>query len=99
MIQKYPNAKAVAIVHCGTSTTIINPVDEIGAFLKDLDKLLIVDAVSSSRGIPYYMDEWGIDLCASATQKCSEAPPGLAPVAVSEKAWSLLVQALKEAIR
>ncbi len=86
-IQANPDAKAVAMVHCETSTTIINPVDQIGQLTKDLDVLYIVDAVSSLGGIPYHADKWGIDLCASATQKCLGAPPGLAPVSVSQKAW------------
>jgi alanine-glyoxylate transaminase/serine-glyoxylate transaminase/serine-pyruvate transaminase len=40
--------------------------------------------------VPYETDNWGLDLCASATQKCLGALPGLAPVSVSTKAWKLI---------
>lgn len=87
---KYPDAKMVAVVHCETSTSVLNPIDEIGEVVKDSDAIFMVDAVSSLGGVPYNGDGWSIDLCASATQKCLGALPGLAPVSVSEKAWHLI---------
>jgi alanine-glyoxylate transaminase/serine-glyoxylate transaminase/serine-pyruvate transaminase len=53
-------------------------------------RVLLVDAVSWLGGLPLHMDEWGIGLCASASQKCLGAPPGLATVAVSPAAWELI---------
>lgn len=87
---KNPDAKMVAVVHCETSTSVLNPIDEIGEVVKDSDAIFMVDAVSSLGGVPYNGDGWSIDLCASATQKCLGALPGLAPVSVSEKAWHLI---------
>lgn len=85
-----PDAKMVAAVHSETSTTILNPIDEIGKVVKESEAVFMVDAVSSLGGVPYDTDAWGIDLCASATQKCLGALPGLAPVSVSPKAWALI---------
>ena len=90
VIKKQKNVKGVAIVHCETSTTIINPIKEIGEIAKEKGLVFMVDAVSALGGIPYDMDKWGIDLCASASQKCLGAPPGLAPVAVSKRAWQMI---------
>ncbi|HUV16336.1 MAG TPA: alanine--glyoxylate aminotransferase family protein [Pelolinea sp.] len=86
----HPDSKMVAMVHSETSTTILNQIDEIGRVVKDSDALFMVDAVSSLGGVPYAVDDWGIDLCASATQKCLGALPGLAPVSVSPKAWKMI---------
>lgn len=89
-IQENPDAKAVAVVHCETSTTILNPVEEIGAVVAPHDMVFIVDAVSSLGGIPFDLKKWGVDLCASATQKCLGGIPGLAPVAISPKGWKMI---------
>ena len=90
MLQAYPDARGVAVVHLETSTTVINPIEEIGKIVRRHGKIFLVDAVSSLGGLPLKMDEWGIDLCASSTQKCLGAPPGLSPVAVSPRAWAAI---------
>jgi alanine-glyoxylate transaminase/serine-glyoxylate transaminase/serine-pyruvate transaminase len=89
-LMQNPDAKMVAVVHSETSTTILNPIDEIGMVVKESDAVFMVDAVSSLGGVPYDTDAWGLDLCASATQKCLGSLPGLAPLSVSPKAWSLI---------
>lgn len=81
---------AVALVHLETSTTVLNPLEEIANAIQSSGVPLVVDAVSSLGGVPLKMDEWGIDICISASQKCLGAPPGLAPVAVSERAWQVM---------
>lgn len=88
--EDHPQARLVAVVHLETSTTVVNPVQEIGALAARYGCVLMVDAVSSLGGIPVRMDEWGIGLCASASQKCLGAPPGLATLAVSPSAWELI---------
>ncbi|RPH75808.1 alanine--glyoxylate aminotransferase family protein, partial [bacterium] len=87
---QHPDAKGACLVHLETSTTIANPIKEVAAFTRENGLLLFVDAVSSLGGLPVRMDDWGIDLCASATQKCLGAPPGLSPVAVSGRAWEVI---------
>lgn len=86
-LQKDPSIKAVAVVHGETSTTILNPIQDIGPIVRENGALFIVDAVSSLGGVPLEMDTWCIDACASATQKCLGAPPGLGPIALNERAW------------
>jgi alanine-glyoxylate transaminase / serine-glyoxylate transaminase / serine-pyruvate transaminase len=89
-LKKHPGVNAIAVVHLETSTTIINPADEIGCVARKYDLPFILDAVSSLGGLPVCMNEWGVDLCASASQKCLGAPPGLAPVAVGERGWDAI---------
>jgi alanine-glyoxylate transaminase/serine-glyoxylate transaminase/serine-pyruvate transaminase len=92
-----PDAKAVAVVHGETSTSILNPVKEIGAVVGSTNAIFIVDAVSSLGGLPFDLEGWNVDLCASATQKCLGALPGLAPVAVGPKAWKMIDRANNKA--
>lgn len=82
--------KIVAVVHAETSTGVKNPVAEIGKLLKDKTTLYLVDAVTSLGGIEIQMDEWGVDVLYSGTQKCLSCPPGLAPISFSEKAVEAL---------
>lgn len=83
--------KIVAVVHAETSTGVMNPVPEIGALLKGSDSLYLVDAVTSFGGIQINLDDWGIDVIYSGTQKCLSCPPGLAPISFSDRA----VEAIK----
>ena len=89
-LKKHTGVKAVAVVHLETSTTVINPAEEIGYITRKHDLPFILDTVSSLGGLPVRMDDWGVDLCPSASQKCLGAPPGLAPVAVGMRGWELL---------
>jgi len=82
--------KIVAVVHAETSTGVRNPVDEIGDILKDSDTLYLVDTVTSLGGIEILMDDWGVDVLYSGTQKCLSCPPGLSPVSFSERAIEAL---------
>ena len=82
--------KIVAVVHAETSTGVKNPVQEIGALLKNSETIYLVDAVTSLGGIEIAMDAWGIDALYSGTQKCLSCPPGLAPLSFSEKALAAL---------
>jgi alanine-glyoxylate transaminase/serine-glyoxylate transaminase/serine-pyruvate transaminase len=88
--QEHPDAVGALVVHLETSTTIINPVEEIGPVVRSHGAIFFVDAVSSLGGLPFEMEKYTVDLCASASQKCLGAPPGLAPVAVSERGWEFI---------
>jgi alanine-glyoxylate transaminase/serine-glyoxylate transaminase/serine-pyruvate transaminase len=88
--EAHPQARLAAVVHLETSTTIVNPIEEIGPLAVRHGRVLMVDAVSSLGGLPVRMDDWGIGLCASASQKCLGAPPGLATIAVNPSAWTLI---------
>lgn len=85
-LKAHPEARAVAVVLAETSTGVWQPLEEVGAMLRDRDTLLVVDAVTALAGIPVEVDRVGIDVCYSGTQKCLGVPPGLAPITFSPKA-------------
>jgi alanine-glyoxylate transaminase/serine-glyoxylate transaminase/serine-pyruvate transaminase len=85
-LDDHPDARMVAVVHAETSTGVEHPLAELGAALKDHDTLLMADCVTSLAGIPLEVDAWGVDFAYSCTQKCLAAPPGMSPIAVSERA-------------
>jgi alanine-glyoxylate transaminase/serine-glyoxylate transaminase/serine-pyruvate transaminase len=85
-----PQARLGAVVHLETSTTIVNPIEDLSRVASSLGRVLMVDAVSSLGGVPIHMDKWDIGMIASASQKCLGAPPGLATVAISPAAWELI---------
>jgi alanine-glyoxylate transaminase / serine-glyoxylate transaminase / serine-pyruvate transaminase len=89
-LAQHPQAALVAVVHIETSTTVVNPIQAIGEIVRARGGFYLVDAVSSLGGVPLAMDAWHIDLCASASQKCLGAPPGLAPVAVGARGWEAI---------
>lgn len=66
----------VAIVHCETTTGILNPIHEIGSVVKGLDKTFIVDAMSSFGGVPMDLKALGIDYLISSANKCIQGVPG-----------------------
>jgi alanine-glyoxylate transaminase/serine-glyoxylate transaminase/serine-pyruvate transaminase len=82
----HPDARLLAVVHAETSTGARQPLEEIGAHLRGSDTLFLVDAVTSLGGIPVQVDDWGIDICYSGTQKCLSVPPGLSPITFSDRA-------------
>ncbi len=82
--------KLVALVHAETSTGVLQPLSEISQLTKQHDALFLVDTVTSLAGHEVAVDDWGIDVCYSGTQKCLSCPPGLAPFTVNEKALSVI---------
>lgn len=85
-----PDAKAVAVVHAETSTGALQPLEEIGSLVAASDALLLVDTVTGLGGVPLEVDDWGLDVVYSGTQKCLSVPPGLAPVTFSAKAEAVI---------
>jgi alanine-glyoxylate transaminase/serine-glyoxylate transaminase/serine-pyruvate transaminase len=80
------------VVHHETSTGVLNPLPALGSLAREFNVPFIVDAISSLGGEELAVEDWGIDICVTASQKCLEAPPGLAPVAVSRHAWEIMDQ-------
>ena len=66
----------VAVVHCETTTGIINPLSDIAKVVKQAGKVFIVDAMSSFGGIPIDMKQLDIDLLISSANKCIQGVPG-----------------------
>ena len=85
-LEQHPDARLLAVVHAETSTGAQHPLGELGAALRDRDTLLFADCVTSLGGIPLAFGEWGVDFAYSCTQKALGAPPGMSPIAFSERA-------------
>src|SRR6266702_2629098 len=82
--------RAVVVIHNESATGVVADLQAIGAVLRDTDTLLVVDSVSGVGGIEMRMDEWGVDVVVTASQKCLMNPPGLAIAAVSAKAMRVV---------
>lgn len=79
-------AKVVAIVHAETSTGARQPLEGLADVVHEHGGIFIVDAVTSLGGIPVQVDELGIDVCYSGSQKCLSCPPGMSPLTLSPRA-------------
>jgi len=88
-----PQVKTVLVTHNETSTGITNDMVSISRVVKEFDKLLVVDAISSLGCIDLPVDKLGCDVVVSSSQKGWLTPPGLAMVSVSEAAWRAHAQA------
>jgi alanine-glyoxylate transaminase/serine-glyoxylate transaminase/serine-pyruvate transaminase len=82
--------KMLALVHAETSTGVIQPLAEASKLAKQYGALFMVDTVTSLAGQEVAVDDWGIDICYSGTQKCISCPPGLAPFTVNQKALDVM---------
>ncbi len=80
-------AKAVLIQHNETSVGVLNPIKEISEVVRESGKLFIVDSISGAGAAELEVDEWGIDVAITASQKAWGAPPGIAMITMSENAW------------
>ena len=83
--------KLLAVVHGETSTGAMQT--EIKAIADAAHKhgaLFLLDTVASLGGVPVNVDEWGVDICYSGSQKALSAPPGLAPITLNAHAWEVL---------
>ena len=81
--------KALAVVHSETSTGVLNPIEAVGEIAQRYNLIYIVDAVSSAGGAKIRMDEWGIDLLCTGSQKCIGALAGLAMVGINDRMWDI----------
>jgi aspartate aminotransferase-like enzyme len=86
----HPDAKAVFCQFSETSTGVVNDIEAIGAVVAATPAVLVVDAISGLGATDLKTDEWRVDVCIAGSQKALMVPPGLAYVAVSEKAWALV---------
>ncbi len=90
ILEEEEDIKAVTMVHNETSTGVANPIEEIGKVLKDFDALYVVDTVSSLGGDDVQVDNFGIDICVTGSQKCLAAPPGMAAITLNNNAWNVV---------
>jgi aspartate aminotransferase-like enzyme len=82
------NPKMITVVHCETPSGTLNPLDGLGKLKQAMGvPLLYADVVSSAGGAPVRVDEWHVDLALGGSQKCLSAPPCMAFLSVSDRAW------------
>ena len=78
--------KLLAIVHGDTSTTLAQPLDELGAICAKHGVIFYTDATASLGGNEFELDAWGVDVATAGLQKCLGGPSGSAPISLSAKA-------------
>jgi serine---pyruvate transaminase len=86
-LARYPDVKGVLLTQSETSTGVIQPIEGLARVARDAGALVVVDAVSSLGAVPFDFDAWGIDVAVSGSQKALSASPGIAFVALSDRAW------------
>ncbi|MCR8982501.1 pyridoxal-phosphate-dependent aminotransferase family protein [Brevibacillus laterosporus] len=97
-LMQHPMAKAVFATYCETSSGVLNPIPELSQVVRThSNALFIVDAVSCLGAVPCEMDEWGLDIVVTGSQKAFMLPTGLAFIAVSEQAWKRIEQITPQA--
>jgi len=81
---------AVVLVHSETSAATVCDLQAIAKVVRTVspDTLLIVDGITSIGALPFKMDEWGVDVAITGSQKALMLPPGLGFVALSDRAWA-----------
>ena len=82
---KLHRPRLLAMVHGDTSTTMAQPLEEIGAICRRHGALLYVDATATLGGMDVAVDRLGADAVSAGLQKCLSGPPGIAPVTFSER--------------
>jgi aspartate aminotransferase-like enzyme len=79
--------KAVLLTQSETSTGVIQPIRELAQVAGAAGAMVICDVVSSLGAVPFEFDAWGVDVAVGGSQKALSATPGIAFVAISERAW------------
>ncbi|MDG2306165.1 MAG: alanine--glyoxylate aminotransferase family protein [Candidatus Binatia bacterium] len=87
ILQRRPETRAVLLQASETSTTAMHPVKELADLTRARETLLVVDGITAVGVADMPMDDLGIDVLVSGSQKAFMLPPGLAFLALSEKAW------------
>ena len=93
ILDKDKDIRAILVQASETSTAVAHPIEALSKLTRDRDDiLLVVDGITGVGVFPLPMDEWGIDAVVTGSQKALQLPPGLALVALSEKAWKFADQ-------
>jgi aspartate aminotransferase-like enzyme len=87
VLKENPKIKTVLLTHNETSTGVTNDLEALSSVIKEYDKTLLVDAISSLSSLELPVDEWNLDVTVSGSQKGWMIPPGLAMVSVSPRGW------------
>lgn len=88
-VRAHPDARAVLFQASETSTGVKLPTEEICRIAKSANMISVCDAITACGVFDLPMDQWGIDVLITGSQKALMIPPGLAMIALSEKAWAM----------
>jgi pyridoxamine---pyruvate transaminase len=89
-LDEHPEIELVTVVHVETPSGTQHDLAAMGPVVKAHGALTLVDCVSSIGGIELRSDEWQLDVCVAAAQKCLAGPPGVSLMTVSEAAWETI---------
>jgi len=89
-LKRESNIAAVILVHSETSTCALSDAPGIAQAAREHGALVLVDGITSIGALPFKMDEWGIDVAVTGSQKALMLPPGLGFATVSERAWQVI---------
>jgi aspartate aminotransferase-like enzyme len=92
-LKEHPETRLVLMQGSETSTTVLHPVAEVAKITRELDTLLVVDGITAVGVLDLPMDALGIDILLTGSQKALMLPPGLAFIALSERAWKAVANA------
>ena len=84
------NPKILAVVHGDTSTTLAQPLAELGEICRRHDVLFYTDVTASLAGNEFHLDDWGLDVATAGLQKCLAGPSGSAPISLSPRAVEVI---------
>ncbi len=85
-----PDVKGVLVQACETSTGVVHDVRAMGEAIKRTPALFIVDAITGLGTMPLDIDNWGLDIVISGSQKAFMVPPGVSFLSISPKAWAAM---------
>jgi alanine-glyoxylate transaminase/serine-glyoxylate transaminase/serine-pyruvate transaminase len=91
-LQQHDDASVVAFVHAETSTGVRSDAPEIAEIARNHGCLVLADCVTSLSGVELRVDDWGLDVAYSGSQKCLSCVPGLAPITFSSRALERIRQ-------
>jgi len=95
LLKNDPDIKGVTVVHSDTSTTLMNPIADIGHIVRKQNRLLLVDCISTLGAMEFRMDDWHVDVAVTASQKGLMAPTGISFAAVNQRAWAAVEKATR----
>ncbi|MGD0946144.1 MAG: alanine--glyoxylate aminotransferase family protein [Candidatus Binatia bacterium] len=87
LLEQRPAIRGLLVQASETSTAALHPVEALAELTRKRDTLLIVDGITAVGVLDLPMDRWGIDVLVTGSQKALMLPPGLAFIALSERAW------------
>ncbi len=88
-LREHGDVKAVFATLCETSTGVLHDIKSLAEITSKTEAVLVVDAVSALGADELRMDEWGVNVVVSSSQKGLMTPPGLAFISFDEKAWRM----------